>query len=105
MNEITLFLDKTTKAEFVRWFMNEYAAIMQTFNEKPTINFDTFEFEKREVLKVRMIYSGAKNSPTAADVLKAIAQDFIVLDIPAENQRFPSKEIEIGLLSDTRIRD
>lgn len=76
MNEITLFLYKTTKAEFEKWFMNEYAAIMQTFSEKPTILFETFEFEKREALKVRIIHSGAANSPTVTDLLKAIAQDF-----------------------------
>lgn len=75
MNEITLYL-KTTKLEFENWLMTEYAAIMPIFKQKPTILFETFEFEKQERLKVRVIHSGAENSSPVVDLLKAIAQDF-----------------------------
>ena len=91
MNEITLYLDKTTKAEFYKWFMNEYADIAGTFAEKPTIDLSsTFEFE-RGVLKARIYYSGAKDSPPILDLLKAIRADFIVLDNPADLNK-PTQE-------------
>ena len=76
MDEVTIYLDKTTETEFHNWLF-DYGNNAPTFKQKPVILFDSFEFEGKERLRVTIRHDpGAANFPPVVDLLKAIAQDW-----------------------------